>query len=116
MLFFLFVDARARRVPGASSREFAPVDAVHTLQIRTKNDGFSLVFKCLASDTDQSFGMLLRGKRTQAAARARFADPQSTKKYKNSSKSDPKSSKIDGFPLVLQSDTDLSFFMPLRDV
>jgi hypothetical protein len=27
--------------------------------------------------------MLLRGKRTQAAARARFADPKGTKKHQN---------------------------------
>ena len=33
MLFFLFVDARARRVPGASSREFGRTDSPQPLQI-----------------------------------------------------------------------------------
>ena len=42
--------------------------------------------------------------------------PKAQKNIKVSSKSDPKSSKIDGFPLVLQSDTDWPFCMPVRDV
>ena len=42
--------------------------------------------------------------------------PKAPKNIIISSKSDPKSSKNSGFPLVLQSDTDWSFFLPLRAV
>ena len=44
MLFFLFVDARARRVPGASSREFGRLDGGHTLQIMDQKWWFFIGF------------------------------------------------------------------------